>query len=685
MDGAYNSSSTSGMNLYDVERVEVLRGPQGTLYGRNATGGSINVISAKPTEDFTSYVNVTAGGPDLNIASEAAISGSLTDQIQGRVAMRYEKRDGYGEHTGSGEDIDDSNKRALRTQLNFDLSDTVSNLVSFEYYEDDERSRTLKFIEPSFSQATIDALATDPQALAAVGGDQALLDSLLANNLPSLATDAPVNSRDVGGSQIPVGQLKTTSFTNTFDWQVNELVSLRSLTNYREGENTLIQDFDVSNAESDPSTVQLQYVENEQLSQELQLSFEGQRFNGIIGAFYFDETQKSAVPIGTDPEAVFDALGNSVDRSFSTSLIDGVAAADPSAQPILGDFYPSARVIIPGLMNVEAYALFANFSFDITDSMRLKLGARQSEEERDILVETRIPVAAGGLGVTISRVEDERSYSAFTPEVGVEFDVGETLVYAGYSEGFKSGVAALVDSSPELIAPEEIVNYEVGAKGSYLDGRLNLSSAAFYYEIDNVQYDRTFLIAGGPRFSSSVENAGATTGQGLEIEGAFQANADFRVDFNATWYDITFDNFNTTNPLEPYGALQGLSGQPVDQVDLSGNRVRNTPEYSVGLRGTYTHALQGGSEVDFAMGYAYKGDQYFTEFNDERMSSDAYGILDANVKYVSPDGSWSVNLWGKNLTDEFVQSGAFAISTSRTIAGTYLPPRQYGVTIGYDF
>jgi len=113
--------------------------------------------------------------------------------------------------------------------------------------------------------------------------------------------------------------------------------------------------------------------------------------------------------------------------------------------------------------------------------------------------------------------------------------------------------------------------------------------------------------------------------------------------------------------------------------------VRNTPEYSLGLRGVYTQSIGTGSEIDYAVGYAYKGDQYFTEFNDERMSADAYGILDANIKYTSADGSWFLNLWGKNLTDEFVQSGAFAISTSRTITGTYLPPRQYGVTVGYDF
>lgn len=690
VDGAVVSSATQHFSsLFDVERLEILRGPQGTLYGRNATGGSINVISAKPTDDFEAYTRFTVGNYQLLI-SESAVSGPLIgDVVQGRFALRREKRDGYGTHTGSGKDIDDSNKLALRAQLNFDITDSISNLLSFEYYEDEERSRTLKFSAPSFSNDVVDGLLDDPAVVAAYGEDN-------INYLRTLAgPDALANSRDVGGDQIPVGELETTSITNTFSWYVNNLLNIVSLSNYREGENLLVQDFDVSNSLAQDSTqvgatstVQLQYVENEQLSQELQFNFEGDRWRGIVGLYYFDETQKAVVPIGTNPQVTFSGVGNSVDSLFSDSLADGAP---------LAALAPESRVVIPGRMNIEAYAVFANFTFDITDTFRAKVGARQSEEERDIIVETRLPGPGFTLGTdsdpdpnrngTIAQlpIQDERSYSSFTPEFGLEFDVGESLVYFTYSQGFKSGVAALVDTTPLLIAPEEITSYDLGVKGTYLDGTLNLSAAAFLYDIDAVQYDRTSLTSAGPRFSTSVENAGTTSGQGIEVEGAWQAFDNFRLDFNGTWYDIEFDEFDTTNPLDPQSALQGLSGQTVDRVNLAGNRPRNTPEYSLGLRGTFGQELGNGGAVDYSVAYAYKGDQYFTEFNDDRMSSDAYGIFDANIKFTFPNDQLTINLWGKNLTDEFVQSGAFAISTSRAITATYLPPRTYGVTVGYDF
>jgi len=687
VDGAVVASATQHFSsMFDVERVEVLRGPQGTLYGRNATGGSINIISAKPTEDFEGYANFTVGNYN-NYIQEGAVSGPLADSVQGRIAMRHETRDGFGTYTRTGEDIDNSNKLSARAMLNFDFSDSVSNLVSVEYYKDQERSRTVKFVAPSFSDEVVDDLLADADIVTAYGADN-------INYLRTLAgPDAQANSRDVGGDQAPIGNLETTSVTNTLKWEVNDTLSIQSITNYREGENLLLQDFDVSNNLSQDatpgsdipafgfaSTGQVQYVENEQISEELQFNLDFGAVRGIVGLFYFDETQKAVVPIGSDPLAAFAQLGGSVDNSFSSSTANGAP---------LQALFPDARALIPGEMNIEAYALFANFIIDLGDTFRLKVGGRQSEEDRDVIVETRLPGAGPGItltpGVQIPFNSDERSYSQFTPELGFEWNVGDSLVYATYSEGFKSGVAALVDTVPVLIDPELIENYEFGIKGTYLDGSLNLGLAAFMYDIDSVQYDRTSLTAGGPRFSTSVENAGTTSGQGLELEGSWQASDAFRLDFNGTWYDIEFDEFDTTNPLDPIAALQGLSGQTVNRVDLAGNRPRNTPEYSAALRGTYEQTLDDGAVIDYSVGYAYKGDQYFTEFNDDRMSADSYGILDANIKFTHPNDQLSINIWGKNLTDEFVQSGTFAISTSRTITGTYLPPRTYGVTVGYEF
>lgn len=665
VDGAVVSQPTQQFaSLYDLERVEVLRGPQGTLYGRNATGGSVNLVTAKPTDTFEGYARLTVGGDDLNIISDGAVSGPLTNGVQARVAFHHQYRNGFGTYTRTGQDIDNADKLGVRGEVNFDLSSKVSNLVTAEYYREDERSKAVKYFAPSFSPAVIAQLQADPT-----------LDPLLAAQIPNLVSlagsDAQAHSRNIGGDQTPVGDLDTFSATNTFKAELSDVFTLRSITNYREGKSTLLQDFDDSNLRNgidttQPSTVQAQIVKNHQFSEELQLAVEGSRLHGIVGAYYFRDNVHSNVTIGTDPLA---ALGQYPDYA---TIANGTA---------LRALYPDARVLILGQMHIKAYALFTNFTFSLTNNFRVKAGARQSWESRDISVTTRLPAP----GITLPVGADARDYSDFTPEIGAEFNVGRTLLYATYSEGFKSGTAGLVDGTPVLINPETIRNFEAGLKGTYLDGALYLALSGFVYKVKGAQFDRTRLTATGPRFDTSVENAAVLKGKGLELEGSAHLTDNFRIDFNGTLYDIKFGTFITTNPIDPIGALQGLAGLPVQTVDLKGNRPRNTPKYTISGRATYTQDLSSGGKLEASAGYSWTGDQYFTEFNDRRLYAPAYGILDANLKYTFPNRNLSVNIWGKNLTDEFVPSGAFAISTSRTITGTYLPPRQYGVTVGYEF
>ncbi|WAT18605.1 TonB-dependent receptor [Aurantiacibacter sp. MUD11] len=690
VDGAVVAQPTQQFaSLYDLERVEVLRGPQGTLYGRNATGGSINLVTAAPTDYFEGYTRLTVSGDDFGILAEGAVSGPLTDGIQARIAFRHQNRDGFGTHTLTGEDVDDANKIGIRGQLNFDISPAVTNRVIVEYFRENERSRAVKFLGASFPQTVIDGL---PAQIATLSSNQpGVSDTDYRNGLlaqiPNLVTlagpDALLNSRDVGGDLPPIGRLETTSVTNLFEAELGADFVFRSITNFREGESFLLQDFDISNVRNGidnalPSTVQVQQVENEQFSQELQFVVDTSRLRGLIGAFYFTDDVSAIVPIGTNPQSAYNR--RDILDPFIAQTNPGPA---PAARPDIAQLFPDARVMIPGAMDVEAWALFANFTFDVTDTFRIKAGARYSDESRDIQVDTFLPGA--GPGLQLATGADSRSFSDFTPEIGLELDVGETLLYATYSEGFKSGSAALVDGSPFITNPETIENWEAGLKGTYLDGALDLSIAAFYYEVDGAQFDRTRLISSGPRFVTSVENAATTEGMGIEIEGTAYLTDEFSLAFNGSLYDIEFQDFITDNPLDPLGALEGLAGFTPRTINLSGNRPRNTPEASFGLRATYDKDLSNGGNITASASYSYTGDQFYTEFNDPRMAADDYSIVDANLKYTFPNRDLSVNLWVRNLTDEFVVSGAFAVSTSRTITGTYLPPRQYGITVGYEF
>ncbi len=633
VDGAVISQAAAQFtSLYDLERVEVLRGPQGTLYGRNATGGSINLITAKPTEEFEGYTNVTVGGPDLNYIGEGAISGPLTEKVLGRIAARVQKREGFGIHTGTGKDIDDADKQGVRGQLHFLISDKADNLLAAEYYEEDENSRAVKFIRASFPDTT------NP-GLQAIG-------------LP----DVYPNSRNAGGDFVPTAKLDTTSVTNTLNIDVSELLSIKSITNWREFSNELLQDFDVSDTvngtlpPSPTSTTQLQTIDTEQVSEEVQFIFNADNWRGVAGLYYFDESIDSGVIIGRDP----------------------INAQD------------KARVYVLANMDVSAYAAFGNMTYDLTDQFAIKLGARYSHEKREVenLFGVAPPPAPAAIFDPVKNTS--KTYSDFTPEIGVEYRTeGDTLFFATYSEGFKSGTANLGERSPSLVDPETIDNLEIGMKGQFLDNSLQLNIAAFIYKVDDAQFDRTFPIPVPPFFSAKLENAAKTDGKGIEIETKWAATDRLTLDMNATFYDIKFDEFESLDPLNE--DLFGAASGSVSTTSLDGNTPRNTPEWTYNVHAAYDLPLETGATLTFAGNYARKGEQFYTEFNNPVMGTGAYGILDANVLYTSADERTTVNFWGKNLTDEMVLSGAFAISTSRTITGTYLPPRQYGVTVGYKF
>jgi len=194
-------------SLFDVERVELLRGPQGTLYGRNATGGSINLATRKPTIDPEGYARVTLGGRELNFITDAALGGPLIGEtVLGRVAVHFQDREGFGTHTGTGRDIDDAKVMSGRTHLALALHDDVEWLLSAEYYQEQDHSKALKFLEPSFPDTPIPGLG-------ALG---------LPNVLP--------HSRDVGGDFRPVNDRETWSLTSNLGWELGGGARLRSIT-----------------------------------------------------------------------------------------------------------------------------------------------------------------------------------------------------------------------------------------------------------------------------------------------------------------------------------------------------------------------------------------------------------------------------------------------------------------------
>jgi iron complex outermembrane receptor protein len=314
----------------------------------------------------------------------------------------------------------------------------------------------------------------------------------------------------------------------------------------------------------------------------------------------------------------------------------------------------------------------------------IKAGARYSAEKRTMENHFAVasPVDPAAVYDPVRRAS--RDYSDFSPELGVELHPANgIMLYATYSEGFKSGTANLGERVPNLVNPETIENIEAGLKSWLLKDTLMLNIAAFNYKVEDAQYDRTYAITAPPFYAARLENAATTDGRGVELETSWIATDRFRMAFSGTYYHIRFDKFLSQNPINP--ALFGPAGTSLPPEDLTGNRPRNTPDWTAELRATYEWPLTSGASLALTGAVSSRDKQYYTEFNDDITGQDGFTLYDANLLYTGPGGKFTLNFWGKNLSDEMIVSGIYVTSTARIITGTYLPPRTYGVTAGYKF
>ena len=660
VDGAVIAQAGAQMgSFFDLDHVEVLRGPQGTLYGRNATGGVVNLISAKPSDTLTGYGRLTIGGPDRQTLGEFAIGGPFNDYVRARFAVRSLEREGYAENELSHREIDDA--RQLSSRLSFEIlpSDNLELLLTGEYHQENDASNALKFRSPAFPDATAPA----PGQV----------------DLRSLATQpgfsAAINPRNIRANVEPINDRKTHAITLTATYKLSDVLSLRSITNHRDYQAEFYQDFDVSDYAGcrqpmvgPSSTCTLaagitrtagnhwQPLYQHQFSEELQLNFDGEKLHGLLAGYYLKEHIRIENHLGFNPNPY-----------FSSSPAD-------------------ARAIFDGSMNVETWAVFGNATYDLTDRFSLKGGARYSSEERDVasFQATATPPQAAPvpspLGYPFVRA---REWTNFSPQLGVEFRPREGLLtYLTYAEGFKSGTSVIGEAGKEFVDPEKVDSIELGLKSRLLDNKLQLNLAAFYHEVEDAQFQFTFPQAAPPNFTTEMRNAAQIEAKGVEFEASWRAHG-FSLDTNVAWLDSKFTEFLAPNPLSAVGYSAAPGQAPLE--DLSGNTTRMSPEWSASLHPAYEFSFADGASLQFAANAVYKGKQFHSEFNDDRMASDSYTIVDANIQFSSASEKYTLNLWGKNLTDEFVWAGSYAVASTRTIGGTLLPPRSYGVTVAAKF
>lgn len=565
VDGAVVSQvSAHFASLFDVERVEVLRGPQSTLYGRNNTGGTINVITSKPSAQKGGNLRMTLGGKDLNLIPEGALNLPLSDKLLSRLSFRVQRRDGYGINEVSGNDVDDARQYAGRAQLNFIPSVRFSFLATGEYYREKDHAFALKFLHPSFPD--------NPPGFTALG-------------LGGIATGKR-NIRLRPGFE-PSNFKETWYTTGTARWHLGSKATLTSITNYRELTTILLHDFTMSDTfvhrplplqPGQTSALHDLEERQHQASQELQLVYGSGRFHSIFGAFYLTEEVQGDNKITHDPSVTDDRL---------------------------------ARVLLDGDLSVDAYAAFANITLDVTDRLSLRLAGRYSDESRDLVnefrsagpfVPTNLPNPAPPLPNSEAMPFDSinGSWTDFSPEAGIDWRMSDKVrAYFTYAEGFKSGNAEIGNNNPSFVEPEDVRNFEVGFKSTLARNKVQLNLAAYSYELRNGQFNITLPIPTPPFFITTLRNAAAQEGKGFELELRWRASDRFRADLAATFLDSEFTDFRSLNPIDPR-VPRTPDPTTLSTVNLAGNQPRNSPRWQFNLNGSYTHPLAGRGTLTFA-------------------------------------------------------------------------------------
>ena len=656
VDGVYLGYPIgANLDMFDRESVEILRGPQGTLIGRNVTGGAIVVRTARPSGEFGGKVNLVVGDYDRLDVSASIEAPLVEGKVSAKVAFISRSRDGYWEDNNGGTvvpaanvvgDFDlagtgasgtkpDVDLTIVRPMLYFTPSDNLDITLMAEFLRNKGGSaNTRNFVDPNAPVRRSQAYGYTPP------------------NDPY-----EINHNLMGGSD-----LETETFIAEFNYQTQN-GKLTGIASYRELEFTSSTDFDGTpftifhfpdNLETqDQTTMELRYAANV-----------SDKLSYVVGVSTFEQE----FFVGER------RLIGTLDRSGVTEI------------------------------EHEMLGIFAELDYMITDQLKLTLGGRYSDEEKDVLFN-----AIGSCNLDFSAcpgrsagtspdtlysddfgLEQSGSYDDTTPKVALTYIVNDDVnVYASYTEGFRSGafdarartIDSFLNSRP---GPETVESIEIGLKSLLNDGRLLLNIAIFQSDYTDIQKLALEPCAGGVNaacptgFAQRLINAAEASIDGIEIETKAYVTDSLILEGSLGYVDASYDSFlgfdaDGTPGYDPTTDPAAAAALPFERV----------PELTYTVAAGYNVPLASGSELDFRVSYAYSDEFSNNATNTSYIATDSHGLLDASVSYTRESDGLKVTVFGRNITDEEYHD--FALDNALTTGTWGGAPSTYGVKAAYSF
>ncbi|WP_206484248.1 TonB-dependent receptor [Thalassotalea sp. G2M2-11] len=634
IDGVYLGQSPAiNQGLVNLERVEVLRGPQGTLFGKNTIAGAVNLISQEPTDEFEGAVTVNLGNYDIRDYN-LQLNIPLSDTTFAKVFLNKAEQEGFIENKMLNTKVGEKDETSGRINLLSELTDKLDLSFSADYTTQDRLAFSNMPLSDPFGGHPTDGMFGDIYQGTAADKYQYFQDK----DMDEVKT--------VWGSSI------------TLDYTFDNDFSVKSITAYRDTEMSIGIDVDHG-----PLNILNTFYTDayQQTSQELQLiSPDNADFKYILGAYLF----------GLDSTTVRDANGGSMIGIFG----------DPRLQP------GRPAVAIDGEIETRSHALFANGSYDLNEDIVLGFGVRYSLETKN--VDWSIDGSNSGFfNIATGTVIDERTDTNISPSFNINYALSEnSQTYARVSTGFKSGGYNLDFITSEVLQEgiefneETVTSFEVGYKAELMDYRLRLNTALFYAVYDDYQVNQ-YIDLGEGRTALSITNAAEVITQGLEVEIDYQITDDFKINGAIGLLDATFDSF-------PGGGAGGS--------DASGNELPNAPKVTLGLGLQYYQEVPAlSSSIMYRVDYNYTAEQYFMVNNDENYvlpggdtvdfdKADNFSTVNARISLLSDNGTWEVSFWGQNLTESEHMVNSFRDFFGTILAG-YAKPRTFGVETKFNF